>query len=79
MSGSGGCNTFGGPMTKTRDGLRIGPLMVTQRACLDDELNQFEARFLGALERVRTARSSGGQLVLTANNGEALVFRPTLR
>ena len=49
LSGSGGCNRLAGGYESSGDGLRLGPLATTLRAC-DEEIMRREAAFLAALE-----------------------------
>jgi heat shock protein HslJ len=65
VSGNGGCNTFRGPYTLGRgDGIRLGPLAATQRACADPALDAQEQQYLAALDLARTYRVTGHTLTL---------------
>ena len=68
VTGNAGCNQFGGQAEVAGDSLRLGPLISTRRACLDQARMEREQRFLDALERARSWRIERGRLVLL--NGE---------
>lgn len=69
VSGTTGCNRFGGPYVVTPLGLRIGPVAATKRAC-EPALNAQESRFARALEGDR-AIAIGSDGSLTIGTGEA--------
>lgn len=48
ISGSTGCNRYSAPVTLTGDGLQIGPVIATRKAC-PPPLMQQEQRFTAAL------------------------------
>ena len=68
-SGDGGCNRFGGPYVRDGASLRIGPLIATRRACIDDAATRQESAVLGALEATRRFAVSGDTLVLSGDAG----------
>lgn len=72
LTGTGGCNAFGGASVVGPDSLRLGPLTATGKACLTLPGDQ-EDRFFKALELTRKARLEGEQLVLLDANGKPLV------
>lgn len=72
VSGTGGCNAFGGASVFGLDSLRLGPLAATGKACVTLPGAQ-EDRFFRALERTRKARLEGEQLVLLDASGNPLV------
>src|SRR6185295_4691458 len=49
-SGSTGCNSYSGTYQVRGDNISFGRLISTKRACLDQNANQQESRFLSALE-----------------------------
>lgn len=73
VSGTGGCNQFSGPYTQDEFSLRIGPLVATRRACVDDALNRQEAAYLRALESTTRYYATAERLMLYA--GDRLVAR----
>jgi heat shock protein HslJ len=65
VAGSGGCNTFGGPYEVSgSDGIRVGPLASTLRACADPALDTQEQQYLAALGLAKTYRVTGDTLTL---------------
>lgn len=73
VSGTGGCNAFGGPSAVAGGSLRMGPLAATGKMCLTLPGGQ-EDLFFKALERTRKARlEQGNQLVLMDDTGKPLV------
>ena len=64
ISGFGGCNNFGGPLTLTDEQITIGPLRSTQRSCDETIMNQ-ETRFFQAIQSVQRVTSTGNQLILS--------------
>lgn len=70
LSGSGGCNHFGGSYRADGDTLTIGPLAATRKACAEPEgVMAQEAAFLRALETAATARREGDRLELRTATG----------
>lgn len=67
LSGSGGCNRYGGSYTLTDGMLTISPLFSTRMACAEPVMAQ-EMAFLNALEAVTSARVEGQQLILEGNS-----------
>lgn len=65
-SGNGGCNQFSGPYTQNGASLRLGPLVSTRRACVDEAANRQETAYLRALESTTRFVVSGDLLVLYA-------------
>ncbi|HET7464032.1 MAG TPA: META domain-containing protein [Longimicrobium sp.] len=68
-SGDTGCNQYGGPYELSGTSLRLGPLVSTRRACVDEALNRQETAFLAALEEARSWRVDEGTLVLSGPSG----------
>jgi heat shock protein HslJ len=76
VSGFTGCNRFTGSYSQDGDGLSIGPLATTRRACLP-ELMKREQQFLAMLGMVRHAE--GTQLKLTLKGSDADVLADLVR
>jgi heat shock protein HslJ len=72
--GSTGCNSFGGSYELRGSSLRFGPLVSTQRACLDPVMSAQENGFLKALGETRTWQVTGDTLVLAAEAGPVARF-----
>jgi heat shock protein HslJ len=75
-SGFGGCNQFSGPYTQDGSSLSFGPLLSTQRACVDAALNTQEAAYFQALESTDRYAIADGQLVLYRGNRVLARFEP---
>lgn len=77
VSGSGGCNRFGGSYEQTGQNLRIGPLMATRMACADPEKMQTEQKFFELLEAVHGFEATHMKLILkdTAGNELGVLIR----
>jgi heat shock protein HslJ len=69
VSGDAGCNRFAGPYVRDGASLRLGPLVSTRRACIDDGANRQEMEVLAALEATRRHAIAGDTLVLTGDAG----------
>jgi heat shock protein HslJ len=75
MSGSAGCNRFGGSY-KVADGLlTTGPLISTMMACSDPEMEQERAFFDLMDAPVGITFPADGTMVLTGKNGRTAVFK----
>lgn len=68
-SGSTGCNSFGGTYQIRGDNITFGRLISTKRACLDQNANQQEQRFLSALEAANRFRLSSNRLTILSDRG----------
>ena len=69
--GYGGCNSFAGRYTISGNSLRIGPLAMTRRACLEEALNRQEHAFTTVLAAARSWRITGDTLILSGDAGVA--------
>ena len=68
-SGSTGCNSYGGTYQVRGDNISFGRLISTRRACLDQNANQQEQRFLSALEAANRFRLSSNRLTIFSDRG----------
>ena len=64
VGGSTGCNFLSGSYEASGSTLRFGPLITTKRACVDEDVNAQEARFVGALRRTDGFAIDGPGLTL---------------
>jgi len=64
VSGSSGCNTYGGTFEAIGGSISFGPLHSTQMAC-DHRVMEAEAAYLRALEGSTAYQASGSTLHLT--------------
>jgi heat shock protein HslJ/membrane-bound inhibitor of C-type lysozyme len=72
LSGSASCNSYSAAYTLTAEGLTIGPVAATRKACAPAVMKQ-EAAFLAALGGVqRVEVTAAGALVLHTANGQRI-------
>jgi heat shock protein HslJ len=71
VSGTGGCNRFGGPISIEDDAVQIGPLASTKMMC--EGKSEIEAQYFTALEAARSFVVEGDSLMLKADDGHVLV------
>src|SRR5512147_1737545 len=73
VSGSGGCNRYGGPVEVSGEMIRFGPLASTRMAC-SPAISDQEERFFAALRSAtRFVVTAEGKLVLYDATGNAVV------
>jgi len=72
VSGTAGCNSYGGRFTSSGQSLRLSSLVSTQMACAPGIMTQ-EAAFLKALGATRSYSVSGATLTLRSGGGRALL------
>ena len=72
-SGSTGCNTYSGTYEVRGDTLTFGRLASTRRACLDQNANEQERRFLAALEAANRFRLSSNRLTIISDRGRMIL------
>lgn len=68
-TGSTGCNSYGGTYEVRGDTISFGRLVSTRRACLDQNANQQEQRFLSSLEAANRFRLSSNRLTILSDRG----------
>ncbi|HSI49890.1 MAG TPA: META domain-containing protein [Ideonella sp.] len=73
VSGSGGCNGFGGRLQIDGEQLRFGPLAATRKLCMGTPVMENEDQFLRLLEQTRSGVLEGDVLVLRGELGAALL------
>jgi heat shock protein HslJ len=77
ISGSAGCNSYGGTYQIHGDQITISQLYSTEMACMDPEgIMDQEQRFLKALSGAQTFQVATGQLKIFGANREILTFIP---
>lgn len=72
VTGSTGCNGYGGPYTVDGSALELGEIAMTLIGC-PPPVGDVEREFLAALERVAAWRSDGDELVLADADDEELL------
>jgi len=75
VSGYTGCNQVGGGWRLEGGVVRVGPLMMTKRAC-PGERDEMERRFLKAVNSSGGLSIEGGRLVAVGEGGERLELAP---
>jgi heat shock protein HslJ len=74
VSGSTGCNSFGGRYQVADDTIIFSEVVSTLRACTDEAVMEREQRFLQALGAPVQFEVMGDQLVITSDTGDTLTF-----
>lgn len=72
-SGSTGCNSYSGTYQVRGDNISFGRLISTRRACLDQNANQQEQRFLAALEAANRFRLSSDRLAIISDRNRSVL------
>jgi heat shock protein HslJ len=72
-SGSTGCNSYSGTYQVRGDTVSFSRLISTRRACLDQNANQQEQRFLSALEAANRFRLSTNRLTILSDRGRSVL------
>ena len=72
-SGSTGCNSYSGTYQVRGDNILFSRLVSTRRACLDQNANQQEQRFLSALEAANRFRLSSNRLTIVSDRGRSVL------
>lgn len=74
VSGSAGCNRFGGGYTVDGEAISFSQLFSTRMFCPQDGIMDQEIAFLNALEAASSFAIEGNQLIITYGDGQQLVF-----
>ena len=72
-SGSTGCNAYSGTCQVRGDTISFGRLISTRRACLDQNANQQEQRFISALESANRFRLASNRLTILSDRGRIIL------
>lgn len=73
ITGNTGCNGYGGTYEVRGDTITIGRLVSTRRACLDQNANEQERRFLAGLEAANRFRLSSDRLSIFSDRGRSVL------
>ena len=74
VTGTGGCNSFGGPYDSSDGTLKIGPLVNTMMFCDEPAgTSEQEQQYLAALQKAATYEISGSTLTIRDAEGAMLV------
>jgi len=72
-SGSTGCNSFSGTYQVRGDNISFSRLVSTRRACLDQNANEQEQRFLSTLGAASRFRLSSNRLTILSDRGRSVL------
>jgi len=73
VSGSSGCNSYGGDYTVKGTELAFGPIVSTKRACVEAARTQQEQRFFKALETAKKFEVADGILTIWFDDGKGVL------
>ncbi|HEY6803934.1 MAG TPA: META domain-containing protein [Pyrinomonadaceae bacterium] len=73
VSGSGGCNSFGGGYRVQGDRVTFSQMISTRRACVDTNANRQESQYLQALGSANRFRMTSRQLSIYYENGRSVL------
>jgi heat shock protein HslJ len=73
VSGSGGCNSFGGGYRIQGDRVTFSQMISTRRACVDTNANRQESQYLQALDSANRFRVTSRQLSIYYDNGRSVL------
>ncbi len=69
VSGNSGCNLYSGAYQTQGEILKIGELVMTERACADENAMNFETVYLTALQNAQLYEKRADRLTITFANG----------
>ena len=72
-NGSTGCNSYGGSYQVRGDTISFSRIAATRRACLDQNANQQEHRFLTVLETANRFRLSSNRLTIISDRNRSVL------
>ncbi|HEY5903337.1 MAG TPA: META domain-containing protein [Anaerolineales bacterium] len=76
VSGTGGCNSYGGKYRVSGEKLEISEVVSTLMACSGEGIMDQESSFLGGLDKAKSFTLSDGKLEIGTSDGKTLVFAP---
>jgi heat shock protein HslJ len=79
VSGKGSCNRYSGSVEYGRGKIKIGALISTKMACMEDGLMQQESAYLNALESAQTYSVSADGRLSIATKAGAIVYEGAAR
>ena len=71
--GSSGCNSYGGNYEVRGDTISFSRIVATRRACLPENANEQEHRFLSALESASRFRLSSNRLTIISDRARSVL------
>jgi heat shock protein HslJ len=79
VSGRGGCNRYSGTADYANGTIKVGPLISTKMACMEDEIMQQESAYLTALQAATRYTIGGDGKLTIATGAGAIVYDPVPR
>lgn len=79
VSGRGGCNRYSGTADYANGAIKVGPLISTKMACMEDGIMQQESAYLNALQGATRYTIGGDGKLTIATGGGAIVYDPSPR
>jgi heat shock protein HslJ len=77
VRGSAGCNTYGGSYKVSERTIAVGPVAITEMACLEPKgVMKQEQEYVQYITDAQTFRLVDGQLQIFWTDHEALIFEP---
>ena len=73
VNGSTGCNSYGGAYQVRGDNITFNRIVSTRRACLDQNANEQEHRFLSILETANRFRLSSNRLTILSDRARGVL------
>lgn len=74
VSGTGGCNSYGGKYEVSGDRIQISEIVSTLMACSGEGVMDQEASFLGNLEKAESFKLSEGKLEIVTSDGKTVAL-----
>ena len=74
ISGTAGCNSYGGGYKVSGSTITVDSVFSTLMACMDNDVMAQEQTFLALLGEAQTFSVTDTQLTLTTDSGQSLVF-----
>ncbi len=75
VGGNSGCNVFGGDYSQDGNKIKIGDVISTMRACIEDDRSSIERELFEGLRTVDRYEIRGGKLFLYKGRSLLLTFR----
>ena len=73
VTGSTGCNSYGGTYQVSGDNITFSRIVSTRRACLDQKANEQEHTFLTTLESANRFRLTSNRLAIFSDRGRSVL------
>ncbi len=74
VSGSSGCNSYGGTYSVRKEKITTDSIVMTLMACMDAGVMEQETAFLEILQNAQTYEVTDSQLLIHSSEGKSLTF-----